>query len=62
LCWRFRLAGGEQRLLLKTTAEHRSGFRDHITIATALATGLRAHELLALDVGDVYHAGGRACT
>ncbi len=50
----------EQKLLLKVTGEHRSGFRDHLIIATALGTGLRAHELLALDVGDVFDGDGRA--
>ena len=50
----------EQKLLLKVTGEHRSGFRDHVIIATALGTGLRAHELLALDVGDVFDGDGRA--
>ncbi|MCA9560236.1 MAG: tyrosine-type recombinase/integrase [Myxococcales bacterium] len=50
----------EQLLLLRATGEHRSGFRDHVIIATALATGLRAHELLALDVGDVFDAAGRS--
>ncbi len=53
------LTDREQRLLLKTTGEHRSGFRDHVIIATALATGLRSHELLALDVGDVFYPDGR---
>lgn len=50
----------EQKLLLRVTGEHRSGFRDHVIIATALGTGLRAHELLALDVGDVFDGDGRA--
>jgi len=50
----------EQKLLLKVTGEHRSGYRDHVIIAFALATALRSHELLALDVGDVFDGGGRA--
>jgi site-specific recombinase XerC len=54
------LTDREQRLLLRATGEHRSGFRDHVIIATALGTGLRAHELLALDVGQVFDAGGHA--
>ena len=53
------LTDREQRLLLKVTGEHRSGFRDHVIIATALATGLRSHELLALDGGDVFGPDGR---
>jgi len=54
------LTDREQRLLMKITGEHRSGFRDHVIIATALATGLRSHELLALDVGDVFGPDGRS--
>jgi site-specific recombinase XerD len=43
----------EQAKLLKTTGEHRDGFRDHVIFSLALGTGLRESELLALDVGDV---------
>jgi site-specific recombinase XerC len=50
----------EQKLLLKVTGEHRDGFRDHVLISLALGTGLREHELLALDLGDVFDADGRA--
>jgi integrase len=50
----------EQRLILKTTGEHRDGFRDHVLISLALGTGLREHELLALDCGDVFDEDGRA--
>jgi len=50
----------EPRLLLKVTGEHRAGFRDHVLYAMALGTGLREHELVALDVGDVFDAGGKA--
>jgi site-specific recombinase XerD len=50
----------EQRLLLKATGEHRDGYRDHVIYAMALATGLREHELVALDVGDVFDGDGRA--
>ena len=49
----------EQRLLLKVTGEHRAGYRDHVAIATALGTALREHELLGLDVGDIYTADGK---
>ena len=48
----------EQATLLKVTGEHRAGFRDHVLYAMALGTGLRAHELVALDVGDVFDAAG----
>jgi len=50
----------EQKLLLKVTGEHRDGFRDHVIISLALGTGLREHELLALDMGDVFDDEGRA--
>jgi len=43
----------EQAQLLKTTGEHRDGFRDHVLFSLALGTGLRESELVALDVGDV---------
>jgi integrase len=45
--------------LLKITGEHREGFRDHVIFAVAVGTGLREHELAALDVGDVLHDDGR---
>ena len=47
----------EQKLILKTTGEHRDGFRDHVIISLALGTGLREHELLALDCEDVFDDG-----
>lgn len=50
----------EQKLLLRVTGEHRDGFRDHVLISLALGTGLREHELLALDLGDVFDADWRA--
>lgn len=53
------LAEREQLLLLKVTGEHRAGFRDHVLYAMALGTGLREHELAALDVGDVFGAEAR---
>jgi site-specific recombinase XerC len=49
----------EQARLLKVTGEHREGFRDHVIFAVALGTGLREHEIAALDVGDVLHGDGR---
>ncbi|MCG8419578.1 MAG: site-specific integrase [Proteobacteria bacterium] len=50
----------EQRLLLKVTGQHRHGFRDHLLFSVALGTGLREHEILALDIGDVFDAAGKA--
>jgi len=49
----------EVALLLRTTGQHKDGFRDHVLISLALATGLREHELLALDVGDLTDEAGR---
>ena len=40
--------------------EHRDGFRDHLIFSIAFGTGLREHEILALDVGDVFDEAGRA--
>jgi integrase/recombinase XerC len=48
----------EQALLLRVTAEHPRGERDHLLFALALGTGLREHELVALDVGDVREPDG----
>ena len=47
----------EQKLILKTTGEHHDGFRDHVLISLALGTEPREHELLALDMGDVFDDG-----
>ena len=48
------LTDREASLLLKVTGQWKDGFRDHVLYSVALATGLREHELLALDVGDVF--------
>ncbi len=50
----------ELAAVLKASGEHRDGFRDHVIISLAAATGLREHELLALDIGDVFDQRGRA--
>lgn len=50
----------ELAAVLKASGEHRDGFRDHVIISLALATGLREHELLALDIGDIFDERGRA--
>jgi site-specific recombinase XerD len=50
----------EQARLLKTTGEHKDGFRDHVIFSLALGTALRESELLALDVGDVSPDGKKA--
>lgn len=50
---------GEQRALLKVTGEHARGFRDHVIFSMALGTALREHEILALDMGDVFGPSGK---
>lgn len=50
----------EQARLLKTTGEHKDGYRDHVLFSLALGTGLRESEILALDVGDVSPDGKKA--
>ncbi len=47
------LSTREQSALLKTSGERKDGFRDHMLFAIALGTGLREHEIVALNVGDV---------
>jgi integrase/recombinase XerC len=47
-------------VLLKVTGEHRAGFRDHVVFAVALGSALREHEIVALDIGDVFESEGRA--
>ena len=53
------LTEGEQRALLKVTGEHARGFRDHVLLSVALGTALREHEILALDMGDVFGPDGK---
>ncbi len=48
----------EQQALLKASGEHAAGFRDHVVFSVALGTGLRCHEIAALNVGDVFHPDG----
>lgn len=50
----------EQKQLLKVTGQHRDGFRDHVIFSLALGTGLREHEIVGLDVGDIYNFQGTA--
>lgn len=54
------LTEAEQRLLLKVTGQRKDGFRDHVIYSLALGAGLREHEILALDVGDLFDEAGRA--
>lgn len=50
----------EQRLLLQVTGQRRDGFRDHVLYSLALGTGLREHEILALNLRDVFDEAGHA--
>ncbi|MGQ0506754.1 MAG: tyrosine-type recombinase/integrase [Myxococcaceae bacterium] len=50
----------EQLLLLRTTGQRFDGYRDHVLLSLALATGMREHELVALNVGDVLAEHGKA--
>lgn len=52
------LTESEQALLLKVTGQHRDGFRDHMIFSIAIGTALREHEILALDIGDVFDETG----
>lgn len=54
------LTEAEQARLLRVTGEHARGFRDHVLISMGLGTALREHEILALDVGDVFDGTGKA--
>jgi integrase/recombinase XerC len=54
------LADAEQRALLRASGKHADTFRDHLLFSLALGTGLREGEIVALDVGDVRRADGRA--
>jgi len=50
----------EQLLLLRTTGQRFDGYRDHVLLSLALATGMREHELVALNIGDVLADDGKA--
>lgn len=54
------LTDQELAAVLRVSGQHRDGYRDHVIISLAAATGLREHELLALDIGDVFNEVGRA--
>jgi site-specific recombinase XerD len=49
----------EVALILRITGQHASGWRDHVIVSLALGTGLREHEILALDIGDVFDEAHR---
>lgn len=54
------LTVAEQRMLLEATGQRRDGFRDHVIFSLALGTALREHEILALNVGDVFAETGQS--
>lgn len=54
------LTEAEQRILFKVTGQHVEGFRDNVIYSLAMGAGLREHEILALDIGDVFDDAGRA--
>lgn len=56
------LTSGEVARILRVTGEHRNGYRDHMIIALALVSGLREHELIGLNMGDLYTPRGLART
>jgi site-specific recombinase XerD len=49
----------EQLLLLRATGQRFDGYRDHMLLSLALATGMREHELVGLNLGDVMADAGR---
>lgn len=51
------LTSDEQSRLLAVTSQGEAHLRDHMLLAVALGTGLRLHEILALNVGDVARDG-----
>ena len=51
------LTRDEQRRILAVTSDDPEDLRDHMLLAVALGTGLRLHEILALNVGDVARDG-----
>ena len=54
------LTAEEQEALLSATGKDEKHFRDHVLFVLALGTGLRQHELVALNVGDVLKRNGKA--
>lgn len=48
----------EIRNLLRVSFDHKAGLRDHVIFVLALKTGLREHEILGLNVGDVSNPDG----
>lgn len=52
------LTDRETTLLLRATGERRGGFRDHLLFSLTLGTALREHEVVALDMRDVFDDAG----
>ena len=53
------LTADEQARLLAATSRDPRDLRDHVIFSVALGTGLREHEILGLDCGDVFDGEGR---
>lgn len=52
------MTDAEQLAVLRATGAFERDFRDHMLLSLAVGTGLREHELAALDVGDVLDVRG----
>ncbi len=52
------LLDSERKALLQVSGQHAESFRDHVIFSIALGTGLREHEILALNVGDITNDSG----
>jgi len=50
----------EQAALLRVSGLRKDGYRDHVIFSLALGTALREHEILALNVDQVFTPVGRA--
>jgi integrase/recombinase XerC len=48
----------EARRLLDASGRYAADFRDHMIFSVAFGTGLRVHEVAALEVGDIFTANG----
>jgi integrase/recombinase XerC len=54
------MADDEVDALLRASADKPEHWRDHVLLSLPFATGLRIHEVVALNVGDVAFEDGRA--
>jgi integrase/recombinase XerC len=54
------MAEDEVEKLLRASGDDPEFWRDHMLLSLPFGTGLRIHEVVALNVGDVAHDDGRA--